>query len=426
MPQSPRRLPMGALLTANLISQAGNGIALLAVPWYVHQTTGSATRTGVAAAAGIAAYVVGGFFGGPFADRFDRKYVSMVSDALSGLMILLIPVLDRTGYLSFPLLILLVFLSALLDSPGTAARFAVVPSVAVAARVSTERANGLIYATGSAAEVAGPMLAGLLLAVSSVSTALVIDAATYFASLVLVLFFLPRGLGRESHLDEDAVTKIDFRAGLAYIRKPTPVRAIALSNVATNFTGAPLFTVIMVAYLANRHNGGLSLGAVVAVGGIGMTVGALAYSKWSEKIPRRLGFLVGFAAFGAQYWLLAFEPPVVAVLVIFAVRGLLSSVYNPIADTVIQERVPSNLLGTVYGTMSSISITGEPLGLLVGGVLVQHFGTTTTIVCCAVIYSVMFLLLTASRSLRDLKKPEGAQAAGLARSYGAPEPDGRA
>jgi MFS family permease len=414
MPHSQRRLPMAALLAANLISQAGNGIALLAIPWYVHQTTGSATRTAISAAAGIGAYVVGGFFGGPFADRFERKYVSMVSDALSGLMIVLIPILGRAGHLSFPLLIVLVFLSALLDSPGSAARFAVVPSVARIAGVSTERANGLIYATGSAAEVAGPMLAGVLVAVSSMGTALAVDAGTYFVSLVLVFAYLPRGLGRETHLDDEAITKIDFRAGIAYIRKASAVRAIAIANVATNFTGAPLFTVIMVTYLAHRHDGGLSLGGVVAAGGVGMTVGALAFSKWSEKIPRRLGFLVGFAAFGAQYWLLALEPPVVAVLVIFALRGLLSSVYNPIADTVIQERVPANLLGTVYGTVGSISIIGEPLGLLVGGVLVQHFGTTTTVLYCAVIYTVMFLLLTGSRSLRDLRRPESPEDAELA------------
>ncbi len=400
-----RRLPMAALLTANVISQSGNGIALLAVPWYVHQTTGSAASTGIAAAAGIAAYVIGGFFGGPFADRFERKYVSMASDALSGLMILLIPLLGHLGHLYFPLLIVLVFLSALLDSPGTAARFAMVPSVAKMAGAELERANGLIYAAGSAAEVAGPVIAGLLLGLTSVGTALAVDAATYFASLLLVLAFVPRGLGRDAHLDEDAVSKIDFRAGISYIRKPTAVRAIALSNVATNFIGAPLFTVIMVAYLAGRPGGGLSLGGVVAAGGIGMTAGALAYSKWSAKIPRRLGFLVGFAAFGAQYWLLAFEPPVLAILVIFALRGLLSSVYNPIADTVIQERVPARMLGTVFGTVGSISITGEPLGLLAGGVLVQRFGTTTTVLCCAVAYTLVFILLAVSRSLRDLSRP---------------------
>jgi predicted MFS family arabinose efflux permease len=76
--------------------------------------------------------------------------------------------------------------------------------------------------------------------------------------------------------------------------------------------------------------------------------------------------------------------------------------------------VPANLLGTVYGTVGSISIIGEPLGLLVGGVLVQHFGTTTTVLYCAVIYTVMFLLLTGSRSLRDLRRPESPEDAELA------------
>lgn len=405
-PTGRRTLPLYALMLAGVISLAGNSVALLAVPWYVHRTTGNDALVGLAAAAGIAAYVIGSFFGGNLADRFDRRDVSVVADLTSGLMILAIPVLAAAGLLSFGLLITFVFLSALLDAPGQAARSAMVPELARLGGFALERANGLIFGSASLAEVLGPALAGILLVSLSTASALVVDGLSFFVSLALTLAFVPRGLGRETGLGEDDIKNVALRDGLRLLAKPGAPRLITLANVATNFIGAPLFTVIMVVYLAQEAQGGLALGAVVAIGGVGMTLGALAFSRWGQRMPRKLFFLIGFAAFGLQYWFLALNPPVVAILVIFFVRGLLTGSFNPICDTVLQERVPGRMLATIYGTSGAIAIIGEPLGLIAGGFIAERYGVHTAIVVSAVAYAAVTIALLFARSLRDLAAPE--------------------
>jgi MFS family permease len=402
-------LPLRALVVANLISESGNAITYLAIPWYAYELTHNAFVVGLVAATGVAAFVLGAFFGGSLADRFDRRMVAVVADGASGVAVLAVPLLHAMGALPLPVLVILVFLGAILDAPGYAARTALIPELSRRGGYTLERANGLVSGAASAAEVAGPVLAGLLLTATSTPVALIVDGGSFFVSMVLVFLYLPRRMGRVSDLSEEDLTKVSVRDGIRFLSRPGPPRLITVANLATNFIGAPLFTVIMVAYLANRTAGGLSLGVLVAVGGIGLTLGALVFARIGPSVSRRLLFVGGFAAFGAQYWFLAFEPAVLFILIIFLVRGVLTGFYNPVSNTVMQERVPDPILGTVLGTHQAMGMVGQPIGLLVGGLVVEHYGVRTAIISAGAAYAAVTLLLALAPSTRQMERPAGAR-----------------
>ncbi len=121
--------PLYALLTANVISQIGNTMAMLAIPWFVLTTTGSASSTAVTVAVGTLPVVISGIFGGAFVDRLGYKLSSVISDLASGLTVLLIPLLHQTVGIAFWQLLVLVFLGALLDAPGNSARRSLYPEL---------------------------------------------------------------------------------------------------------------------------------------------------------------------------------------------------------------------------------------------------------------------------------------------------------
>lgn len=396
--------PLWALVAANFISEGGNAITYLAIPWYVHELTDDAFLVGLAAAVGAAAFALGAFFGGALADRYDRRVVAVVADAASCVAVLLIPALHAVDALSVPVLLVLVFLGAALDAPGYAAKMALIPELSRRSGYSLERANGLVSGASGAAEVGGPMLTGLLLTIASTPTALVVDGLSFFVSMVLLFIYLPKRMGRQGDLTEEDLAHVSAREGVRFLSRPGPPRTITLANLATNFIGAPLFTVIMVVYLANRTAGGLSLGVLVAIGGIGLTLGALAFARIGERVSRRLLFVGGFAAFGAQYWFLSFEPGVLVILVVFFARGLLTGFYNPVANTVMQERVPDSILGTVLGTGQAIGMVGMPIGLLVGGLLVDNYGVKAAIVSAGAAYGVVTILLALAPSTRQMER----------------------
>jgi MFS family permease len=120
--RSRRRGPLFALLAANAVSMSGNVAALVAIPWFVLQTTGSAARTGVIAAAGLVPVVISGLMGGALVDRLGYRRTSVLADLASSGAVAAIPLLHLTIGLEFWQLVVLVFLGGLLDAPGVTAR----------------------------------------------------------------------------------------------------------------------------------------------------------------------------------------------------------------------------------------------------------------------------------------------------------------
>ena len=163
-PARPNRLPIIALYSANAISLVGNVFANLAIPWFVLQTTGSATQTGLTGFFSILPVVLAGIFGGTFIDRLGYKRASVLADIASGVTVLLIPLLYFTVGLGFWPLMALVFMGALLDAPGHTARAALTPELAEMAGMPIERATSLTQVVDRSSRLLGAPLAGLLIA----------------------------------------------------------------------------------------------------------------------------------------------------------------------------------------------------------------------------------------------------------------------
>src|SRR5215217_3762730 len=92
--------PLVALLVANVVSTIGNLFTTIAVPWFVLQTTGSATKAGITGAVTALSFVAS-FFGGTLVDRIGFKRVAVGGDLASGLAIALVPALYHSIGLAF-------------------------------------------------------------------------------------------------------------------------------------------------------------------------------------------------------------------------------------------------------------------------------------------------------------------------------------
>src|SRR5512140_354871 len=124
------RLPLYALFAATVISVSGNVMAFIAIPWFVLQTTHSASQTGLTAAVTALPAIIAAFFGGVLVDRIGYKRTSILADLASGFAIALIPLLYAVTGLAFWQLLVLVFIGNLLDAPGQTARAALTPDLA--------------------------------------------------------------------------------------------------------------------------------------------------------------------------------------------------------------------------------------------------------------------------------------------------------
>ena len=169
---------------------------MIAVPWFVLETTGSAFQTGLVAFFTALLAILAAFFGGTMVDRLGQKRISIISDLASGVTVLFIPLLYGTTGLQFWQLLLLVFLSALFDGPGDTTRRALLPELAEAASFPLKKANAVQQAIQRAGTLIGPAMAGFLIVWLGSSNVLWIDAATFAVSAGLFALAIPSGQPR--------------------------------------------------------------------------------------------------------------------------------------------------------------------------------------------------------------------------------------
>ena len=391
------------MLVANAISVTGNRMVLLAIPWFVLETTGSAAKTGIAGFFTFLPVVAAGFLG-PIVDRMGLKRASIAADLASGLSVAAIPLLFNTIGLEFWQLLVLVFLGGLLDSPGETARSSLLPETAEAAGTTLERATALEDGIMRAASLIGAPLAGLLITVVGAGNVLWVDAGTFGLSALLVLVGVPRDIASQ---DETRTTYWrDLREGFAFIRGRRLMLLVILTLAATNLLDAAIGAIVLPVYAREIFDSAIALGLILGALGGGAVVGSFLYGAWGKRFSRRWVYVVGFVLIAIQPWFYAAFPPLAIVILVAAIAGLGTGPINPIIAAVLLEQVPRPLRGRVLGVMKAIAWIAVPLGVLLGGYLVEIMGLRSTLLVIAVAYVFALVSLAFNPAAADLERSE--------------------
>lgn len=379
-------------------------MALLAIPWFVLATTGSAARTGITAFFSLTPVVLATLFGGVLVDRLGFKTSSVVADVASGLAVVAIPVLYGIGLLSFWLLQVLVFVGALLDAPGATARDSMLPELATD-RMPIERLAALRQVIDRGAGLLGAPLAGFLIALISPENVLYLNAATFAVSAVLIGTGVPNIEVEKANDDvRPRSYRAEMREGLEFLRVDHLLLTIVGVVLLMNFLDGALASVIYPVYVDELYGSAVGLGLIFGISGGAAVIGALAYSWIGHRHPMRTLFLLGFIVVGVARLVFLVFPPLWVVLTASAVAGLASGPLNPIIHTTYYRRVPAAMRARVLGALTSFAFMATPLGVLVAGFAVEGLGLATTLGITLGGYLLIGLSLVLNRRLFDLDK----------------------
>jgi MFS family permease len=407
-----RRSPLFALLAANAISLTGNVFALIAIPWFVLETTGSAARTGLAGFAAALPVVIAALFGGALIDRIGFRRMSVVSDLASGVTVALIPLLHATVGLAFWQLLVLVFLGGLLDTPGTTARMALLPDLAGLAGMRLERANAIEQMVQRGSQLLGAPLAGIVIAATDVSAALWIDGASFAVSAAVVGLLVPslqRSAPEASPAPAAASGPLqrylhDLRDGLRFIRADALMLPLVAMVAVTNFLDAMIGLMAPV-YAERVFGSAFALGLLYAAVGGGAVATTILFGIAGHRLPRRDTFIWCFVLSGMGLWVLVATPGLALCVAAMVVRGFGAGPLNPILMTVGQERIPAEMRGRVLGVIGSIAWVAIPAGRLLSGVLVEWTGVIAALAIVTTLYIGVTLSMLLIRALRAMDAP---------------------
>ncbi|GHO59611.1 MFS transporter [Ktedonobacter robiniae] len=407
-PAPQRVMPLYALFAGNIISYVGNALTGLAVPWFVLQTTGSATQTAMTAFCSALPMVLSSFFGGLLVDRLGYKRTSILSDIASGVSVGLVPLLYHTLGLPFWLLLLLVFLGGLLKAPGMNARGSLVPDLARLARMRLERTNAISDGLSRVSSFLGAPLAAILISWLGASNLLWFDALSFFVSSLLIGLLVP--FTPPILAGSDAKTGAALHhlcEGIRYISGNSLVLSIIVTVMITNLLDASFGAVVAPVYVRQVFHSPLPLGLLMGAFGGAAFLGTLIFGAIGHTWPRRLTFGIGFTIGGAlRFWILLV--PILPLLIACnAVMGFAIAPVNPLIDTVAQEILPQEMRARVFGVAFAGAMMGIPLGAFVGGFLISWLGLQQTLVLMGTFYliaTLSFLVNPAMKQMDQSKK----------------------
>lgn len=391
-----RRAPLAALLAADGVSRSGNAITTVAVPLIALQMAGSAWATALAGVAATLPLVIGGVLGGVLVDRLGFRRASIIADAASGVTVLAVPVLAATGALELWTLLMLVFISNLLDAPGSAARLSQLPELAASAGVALSRAAAIQATVSRSATMIGAALAGVLVALVGAAPAMLVNAAAFAIAIALTLAFVPtvRVAGASAPGDGSG----ELTAGIRFVLATPLVRAIVVMVVVTNAIDTAGLTVLKPLYAQRLGHDGAELGIMVACFAGGALLGAVLYGIVGDRVPRRALYVTLFLLAGPPaYLMLALAPPFPVVVVVLALCGLAAGPLNPLIDSALYGIIPPTIRARVLGAITAGVTAAMPLGSLLAGIGVDALGLTGALLVAAAVYLTAILATSFGR-----------------------------
>jgi MFS family permease len=403
-PTKHNPIPLYSLFTANAISLVGNVFTLIAIPWFVLQTTGSATKTGITGFFNILPVVLAGFLGGTIVDRLGFKPTSIISDLASGITTAFVPILYFTIGLEFWQLMVLVFLGAFLDTPGSTARAALLPELAEQAGMPIERVTSLTHVIERSARMVGAPLAGLLIGVIGTANVLWLDAASFFISAGIIWILVPKLLVHEEKKSESGKYLDELKDGLRFIAHDSLILSIVIMVMLTNFLDAIFGGVLQPVYVKEVYGNALNLGLLISANGAGAVIGGLIFAAIGYRLPRHATFVGAFVLTGFRFWVYALYPPVWVLIVVTLFTSIGAGPLNPIIGAIEFERIPAHLRGRVFGAITAGAWIAMPLGMLLGGVLTDRLGTFIMMIGLAVTFLITTLSMAFIPAMKEMNR----------------------
>jgi predicted MFS family arabinose efflux permease len=367
------------------ISNLGSSFTQWAVPLLVFKLTHSALNLGVATAATFLPYLLFGLVIGAWMDRVDRKRAMIALDSLNAVVILSVPLVATYWHLSVWWIYGVTFIQSTVFIAFQAGEFAAIPSLVATDDLVT--ANGRIQATFSAAQVAGPLLAGLLVSFLSIQWVMALDAASFVISAgSLALIRASFNKPAEGEAKEPATILADVREGLRYVVGHPVLRNISLMMALINFVGATTFTQLVLFARDRLDVGPRGVGVLFAAGSAGVVVtGLLAgrLRKWFSFTALAMTSLMLMGAmeiaFAGMRWFWAALP-------LWAAASGLGILFNINTLSLRQAIVPNHMLSRIMSIAGVLAWSAIPAGALVGGWVVK---TTDNV---ALVYGVIGIL----------------------------------
>ena len=357
--------------TSLFISNIGTWMQMTATNWLLYQLTHSPVQLGLNGVFRAVPSIGLGLISGTFADRYDRRWLLLWTQVISGLLALALGLLDQSGNIQAWQIYLFTFISASVgsfDSPARNSLFPVlVPRSVLPGAVAL---NSLLW---KGAGLLGPSVGGIAISLMGTSGAFYVNAASFLVVVVALLMMrTPVKIAEKKHRFFE-----ETKEGFSYIVSKPIILGIMVMEAASSFFGVDNAILTILASDVFRV-GAYGFGFLQSSRGIGAVIGSSFYIGIGQRPAQGKILLISAILYGITFAFFSLSSSFVLALFLLTIVGALDTIWGAARSTILQLMAPERFRGRVMGVFQLSNRGLNPLGQTETGLVVPVIGARAT------------------------------------------------
>ena len=355
------------LMNGQLISSIGSGLTDFGLAIYVLALKGSVTATAIVSICAFLPSILLAPVGGVLADHYDRRTMMILGELFSGLGLVICLVSIMSGSPSLAVICVGVGVSSLFKALMEPAFKATITDLLTEENFA--KAGGMVQIASNAKLLISPVIAGLMLQITTISTLIMIDILTFFTT-VFTIVAMKKGMSTKHRKDVGLSFCREMKEGIAAIRgKSGIVAIIVIMTVAVFCLG---FVQILSKPLILAFANETELGIIATVSAFGMMAGSIVISciKNVKSYVRMLS--LGLFGCGIFFAMMGVKES----LFLIATFGFMMFVFMPAvqigAEVLIRKNLANEVQGRAFGLISFITQMGYIFAYILSGALADY------------------------------------------------------
>ncbi len=368
-----RHPPFTAYWLGGMVSNSGTWLQSVAGSVYVYDRTGSALAVGVLNFATFLPILLFSVWGGRISDRIDRRTVVIATHAASGALSLVLAIGIALGVASEIHVVATAFLLQTSWAIAKPSLQAMLPDLVP--RAELEEAVGLNTLQFISGQLAGPLLATLILATRGPAWAFGVNSVTFLAPILSMAYLARRGIGGGAGARPRTAGRGAGEGGVVgYIREQPWVASALLVVVCTSAIFEVIRTTAPVLVSQRLGEPTSSAGIVVAAQSVGSALGVLAFVPLKRLGLSRPVASLGLVLQAAGLAGLSFATSMPAAIVAGIPLGMGFSFCFPVVTGALQAEVPDAMRGRLMSLHQMALLGNRPFTALAAGAVAASFG----------------------------------------------------
>lgn len=382
----------------------GSSLVQYAIMWYIVLNTQSGMMMTIAVLCGFLPTFVLSPIAGVWADRYNRKMLIVLADALVATATLFLAITFLMGYEEFWLLFLMYAIRAVGTGIQTPAIGAILPQFVPEDKLT--KVNGINGSIQALTLLASPAISALLLTVTAIEMIFFIDVITAAIAITTVLFFLHIPVHAKALQEQTNDYITDLKIGAEYIKNHDFLKLFLLFYAIFFILIAPASFLTPLQVVRSFGEEVWRLSALEISFSLGMVAGGAIIAAWGGFKNKTHTLFLASVMNGICVFALGIVPVFWIYLFFFGIIGVSIPFFNTPSTVLLQEKVEESFLGRVFGVTVMISTSMMPLGMLIFGPISDSIKIEWMLIGTGILIFIQGFFLIGSKVLREAGKPK--------------------